>query len=76
MLAAKLGENVSAGRLLALDAAGNFLWSPHKLVAAVGIHDLVVVDTPDALLICPRDRAQDVGRIVKQLETQKDRKLL
>ena len=76
LLAAKLGENVSAGRLLALDAAGNFLWSPHKLVAAVGIHDLVVVDTPDALLICPRDRAQDVGRIVKQLETQKDRKLL
>ena len=53
------------GRLLALDAAGNFLWSPHKFVAAIGIRDLVVVETPDALLICPRDRAQDVGRIVK-----------
>jgi mannose-1-phosphate guanylyltransferase len=76
LLAAKPGDNVSAGRFLALDAVGNFLWSPHKLVAAVGIRDLVVVDTPDALLICPRDRAQDVGRIVKRLETQKDRKLL
>jgi mannose-1-phosphate guanylyltransferase len=76
LLAAKAGENVSAGSLLALDAAGNFLWSPHKFIAAVGIHDLVVVDTPDALLICPRDRAQDVGRIVKQLESQKARKLL
>jgi mannose-1-phosphate guanylyltransferase len=76
LLAAKPGENVSAGRLLALDAAGNFLWSPQKLIAAVGIRDLVVVDTPDALLICPRDRAQDVGRIVKQLESQKVRKLL
>ena len=76
LLAAKTGENVSAGSLLALDAAGNFLWSPHKFIAAVGIHDLVVVDTPDALLICPRDRAQDVGRIVKQLELQKARKLL
>ncbi len=76
LLAAKTGENVSAGSLLALDAAGNFLWSPHKFIAAVGIHDLVVVDTPDALLICPRDRAQDVGRIVKQLESQKARKLL
>jgi mannose-1-phosphate guanylyltransferase len=76
LLAAKPGENVSAGRLLALDAAGNFLWSPQKLIAAVGVSDLVVVDTPDALLICPRDRAQDVGRIVKELESQKAHKLL
>jgi mannose-1-phosphate guanylyltransferase len=76
LLAAKPGENVSAGRLLALDAAGNFLWSPQKLIAAVGVRDLVVVDTPDALLICPRDRAQDVGRIVKELESQKAHKLL
>jgi len=76
LLAAKPGENVSAGRLLALDATGNFLWSPHKLIAAVGVRDLVIVDTPDALLICPRDRAQDVGRIVKELELQKAHKLL
>jgi len=33
-------------------------------VAAVGVNDLVVVETPDALLICPRERAQDVGRVV------------
>lgn len=76
LLAAKAGENVSAGRILALEAAGNFLWSPSKLIAAVGVSDLVVVDTPDALLICPRDRAQDVGRIVKQLEAEKHHKLL
>ncbi len=76
LLAAKAGENVAAGRLLALEAAGNFLWSPNKLIAAVGVRDLVVVDTPDALLICPRDRAQDVGRIVKQLEAEKHHKLL
>ena len=65
------GENVSAGRVLALDAAGNFLWSPKKFVAAIGVRDLVVVETADALLICPRDRAQDVGHIVKWLEEQK-----
>jgi mannose-1-phosphate guanylyltransferase len=76
LLAAGAGENVSAGRLLAIEAAGNFLWSPKKFIAAVGINDLVVVDTPDALLICPRHRAQDVGLIVKQLETQKGHKLL
>lgn len=76
LLAAKPGENVSPGQLFAHDATGNFLWSPNKLVAAVGITDLVVVDTPDALLICPRARAQDVGRVVQWLEKQQHHKLL
>ncbi|WP_189171669.1 mannose-1-phosphate guanylyltransferase [Pilimelia anulata] len=40
-----------------------------RLVAAVGVRDLVVVDTPDALLVCPRDRAQDVKRLVDALDT-------
>jgi mannose-1-phosphate guanylyltransferase len=71
LLARKAGENVSAGKFVALDAQGNFLWSPKKFVAAVGIRDMVVVETEDALLICPRDRAQDVGKIVKWLEAQK-----
>jgi mannose-1-phosphate guanylyltransferase len=71
LLARKNGENVSAGRHLALDAHGNFLWSPKKFIAAIGIRDLVVVETEDALLLCPRDRAQDVGKIVKWLESEK-----
>jgi mannose-1-phosphate guanylyltransferase len=45
-------------------------------VAAIGVRDLVVVETPDALLICPRDRAQDVGRIVKWLDEQHRKDLL
>ncbi len=68
LLAKKRGEN--------LDAEGNFLWSPSKFVAAIGVRDLVVVETPDALLICPRDRAQDVARIVKWFEEQKRKDLL
>jgi mannose-1-phosphate guanylyltransferase len=76
LLARKAGENVSAGRFMALDAHGNFLWSPKKFVAAVGIRDLVVVETDDALLLCPRDRAQDVGKIVKWLEAEKFSRLL
>lgn len=68
LLAKKAGDNVFAGAGHALDAEGNFLWSPARFVAAIGIRDLVVVETPDALLICPRDRAQDVARIVKWLE--------
>jgi mannose-1-phosphate guanylyltransferase len=76
LLAKTTGENIFAGHGHALDAHGNFLWSPGKFVAAIGVHDLIVVDTPDALLICPRDRAQDVGKIVKILEEQKKQKLL
>jgi len=71
LLAGRAGENVSAGRFLALDAAGNFFWSPEKFIAAIGVRDLVVVETKDALLICPRDRAQDVGKIVKSLAAKK-----
>ena len=76
LLAGKTGENVSAGQFTTIDAQGNFLWSPRKFVAAVGIRDLVVVETDDALLLCPRDRAQDVGKIVKWLEAEKLTRLL
>jgi len=76
-LLAKLpGENVFAGPGQALDASGNFLYSSSKFIAAIGVEDLVVVETPDALLICPRNRAQDVAKIVKHLEEQKRKDLL
>lgn len=74
--ATQAGATVSAGPVVTLDADGNYFWAPEKTVAAIGVHDLVVVETPDALLVCPRGRAQDVGRIVKELERQKRRKLL
>ncbi|HVB34429.1 MAG TPA: sugar phosphate nucleotidyltransferase [Patescibacteria group bacterium] len=70
------GATVSAGPVVSIDAEGNFFWAPKKLVAAIGVRDLVLVETPDAILICPRERAQDVGRIVKELERQKRDSLL
>jgi mannose-1-phosphate guanylyltransferase len=76
LLTKHTNENVLAGAGHVLDATGNFLWSPKKFVAAIGVRDLVVVETPDALLICPRDRAQDVGKIVKYLEENKKKHLL
>jgi mannose-1-phosphate guanylyltransferase len=76
LLAKQAGENVLAGAGHALDAQGNFLWSPSKFVAAIGVRDLVVVETADALLICPRDRAQDVAKIVKWLEERRRKDLL
>ena len=76
LMARKNGENVSVGKFAAIDAAGNFFWSPKKFVGAVGVRDLVVVETDDALLLCPRERAQDVGKIVKQLEAKRNSQLL
>jgi mannose-1-phosphate guanylyltransferase len=76
LLAKEPGENILAGPGQTLDAEGNFLWSPDKFIVAIGVRDLIVVQTPDALLICPRNRAQDVGKIVKSLEQRKLTRLL
>ncbi len=50
-----------------IDAEDNYVYSPKKFVALVGVKDLVIVDTEDALLIAHRDHSQDVGKIVKEL---------
>jgi mannose-1-phosphate guanylyltransferase len=52
---------------MALDAVNNYIYCPHKFVALVGVKNLVIVDTDDALLIAHRDHSQDVGKIVKEL---------
>jgi len=70
LLAKSDGDNVLAGPGHVVDGKGNFLWSPQKFVAAIGVRDLVVVETADAILVVPRDRAQDVSQLVKFLETQ------
>jgi len=49
-------------------SAGNYVDAEKKLVALLGVKDLIIVDTPDALLIADRSRAQQVGEIVKRLE--------
>lgn len=67
---------VNADAQFTLDADGNYFHAPGKFVAAVGVNNLVVVDTGDALLITTRDRAQDVGKIVKYLDEKKLKKLV
>jgi mannose-1-phosphate guanylyltransferase len=63
-------NNAVRGRAVLLDSRGCVVDSPQRLVALLGVDDLVVVDTPDALLICRKDRAQDVRRVVEALERQ------
>jgi mannose-1-phosphate guanylyltransferase len=59
--------NVLLGDHLAVDTRNTLIYSPHKVVAAIGLEDLIVVETEDALLICPRARSQDVRTIVDAL---------
>jgi len=51
-----------------IDAQRNYVYAPDKVVALVGVNDLVVVDTGDCLLITTRDRSQDVGKVVVDLK--------
>jgi mannose-1-phosphate guanylyltransferase len=62
---------VTAAGAFVLNARGNYVYAPQKFVAVVGVSDLVVVETPDALLITTRQRAQDVGKVVKHLDEKK-----
>jgi mannose-1-phosphate guanylyltransferase len=57
-----------AADVLIESSAGNYVDAGKKLVALLGVKDLIIVDTPDALLIADRSRAQQVGDIVKRLE--------
>jgi mannose-1-phosphate guanylyltransferase len=52
---------------LTIEAGNNYIYSPKKFVALVGVENLVIVDTEDALLIAHRDHSQDVGKVVKEL---------
>jgi len=62
--------NAARGEMLALASTGNYVDAEKKLVALLGVKDLVIVDTPDALLIADRSRAQEIGDLVKRLEKQ------
>jgi hypothetical protein len=61
------GANSVRGRALPVDSRGCVVDSPTRLIALLGVEDLVVVDTPDAVLVCRKDRAQDVRLVVDEL---------
>ncbi len=75
---AKRDEAGNAVRSDALlhDVEGCYVEASGKLVALLGVKDLVIIDTPDALLVADRSRAQDVSQLVKKLELGKRSDLL
>lgn len=71
------GNTVSGvGESVLIDCKNVFILSEEKFIAAVGLQDLIVVDVGDALLICHRDRAQDVKQIVSHLQAHSRHDLL
>ncbi len=58
------------GRVIAIDSENNMVHAPGKVVALLGVRDLVVVDTGDALLVCPRDHAQRVREVHQLLQDE------
>lgn len=61
-------DNVVRGDVVAFDSRGVFAHSDNRFVAIVGVDDLIVVDSEDAVLVCSRNQAQDVKRVVRWLE--------
>jgi mannose-1-phosphate guanylyltransferase len=68
-------SNASMNDLIAEDSSGNYV-DAGKTVALVGVENLIIVDTPDALLVGHRSKAQDVSKIVKMLDAQQLEELL
>jgi mannose-1-phosphate guanylyltransferase len=60
--------NAFDGEHVTIDVRGSLILSRKKLVAAIGVEDLIVVDTDDVLLVMPRDRAQDVKKVLDELK--------
>lgn len=62
--------NVVSGRVVDLESRNSILYADRRLVATIGLSDMVVVDTPDATLVCPKSRSQDVKKVVELLKQQ------
>lgn len=73
---AELGDRVRAdahgnsveGEAVLVDTTGSLVFGDRRIVAAIGLEDMIIVDTQDALLVCPRSRAQDVRKVVDALK--------
>lgn len=70
-------ENVVLGEHIGLQTTGSIIYGqPKKIIATYGLKDIVIVDTPDALLVMSKEHSKEVKQIVQELETQSKRRYL
>lgn len=60
--------NILLGDTLALESAGNIVYAGSRTVTLVGVQDMILVETPDSVMLCPKEKAQDVKKIVDALK--------
>ncbi len=71
-LRARAGENVvTGGELVAVDSKRNIVDAPERLVALLGVEDLIVVQQGEAILVARKDRAQDIRLVVEQVKQRR-----
>lgn len=69
MLSNEVNENVVKGQHIGVESTGNLIYATNKkIVGTIGLKDMIIVETEDALLVCPKDRAQDVKKIVAEMK--------
>jgi len=61
-------DNVTLGEHIGIDTTGSLLYSSGRLIATIGLRDIIVVDTGDVVLVCPKARAQEVKGLVDELK--------
>ncbi len=76
LLPADRETNVVVGDHVGVDTSSSLLYSANRLIATVGLRDMIVVDTGDAILVCPKSRAQEVKHIVETLKQTNKHKYL
>lgn len=68
--------NIFRGNYLDINSKDSIVWAGSRLIATVGLKDVIVVDTKDSLLICSKDKTQDVKKVVQRLKQKKAEKYL
>lgn len=69
-------KNVIKANVVTKDTSGTMIYgNKDKLIATIGVDDMVIVDTDDALLVCPKSRAQDVKKIIEELKEKGDKRV-
>jgi mannose-1-phosphate guanylyltransferase len=58
---------INAAGHIAVDSSDCLIYADQRMVATVGVHNIVIVSTPDAILVCDRERCQDVKKVVERL---------
>ena len=69
-------KNILLGDVFAVDTRDSVIYSTSRTVTAVGVENIVIVETPDAIMVCGKDKAQDVKKIVDELKASGRKELL